>query len=69
MADITDEASSLEELQTYVAIQNQLAAPRLLERKICYNCGMHLPESGLFCDAECRDDYEKIERAKKMVAV
>ncbi|ECS8430932.1 DUF2116 family Zn-ribbon domain-containing protein [Salmonella enterica] len=27
----------------------------------CYNCGETVPY-GLFCDTDCRDDYEKRER-------
>lgn len=69
MADIMDEASELEELQKYVAIQNQLNKPRLAPRMVCHNCGMHLPDPGLFCDADCGEDYELRERAERMRAV
>lgn len=32
----------------------------------CLNCEAHLAPKQRWCDAHCRDDYEKAERAKAM---
>lgn len=32
----------------------------------CHNCGEELPPGALFCDAECRADYEKRQRMKRI---
>lgn len=75
MADITDDASELEALQTKVAIENQLAHKRL-EPKIrhgatlCHNCDEQVIDMALFCPGgECAEDYERAKRAERMKAV
>lgn len=30
----------------------------------CYNCGEPLPAPNRYCDEDCRDDFEKINRAR-----
>jgi hypothetical protein len=51
-----------------VAIEMQLAAarlrrkPTLLAVQRCYNCDADLEGDALFCDRDCRDDYEKRRR-------
>lgn len=75
MADITDEASELEVLQTKVAIENQLARKRL-EPKIrhgvtmCRHCDEQIQDMALFCPGgDCAEDYERAKRAERMRAV
>lgn len=63
MADITDEATELEELQTAVAIQNHKAKPRLQPKGCCHWCGF---ETDLvFCHSTCEEDHAKYTRALK----
>ncbi|HAM4192654.1 TPA: DUF2116 family Zn-ribbon domain-containing protein, partial [Escherichia coli] len=35
------------------------------ETGFCYNCGEPV-KTGLFCDGDCREDYEKRERFGKI---
>ena len=35
----------------------------------CYNCGTHLSAVTLFCDADCRDDFEKRQRIGRIGGV
>lgn len=30
----------------------------------CYNCDENVDSNNFFCDADCRDDYEKRKRAE-----
>jgi len=64
MADIIDDAQEREE---------ELRARALQFRKpegppacgYCYNCGEALGQGVRWCDADCREDWEKDQRAKK----
>jgi len=64
MSDWTDNASELEMLQTQVAIERQRKAGQELEEVLstaaghCLNCEEPL-EQGRFCDADCREDFQK----------
>lgn len=46
------------------------AGPRLSPKGICYNCDepfeMQDRQVKLFCDADCRDDYERITANRKL---
>jgi hypothetical protein len=59
MSDIVDMAQPAEALH----LQRALAAartqsPSLLACHRCHNCEASLPAGALFCDADCRDDYQ-----------
>ncbi|HFW4211706.1 TPA: DUF2116 family Zn-ribbon domain-containing protein [Salmonella enterica subsp. enterica serovar Reading] len=43
---------------------NRIRHP-LPETGHCYNCGESI-SAGLFCDADCRDDYGKRERFRRI---
>ena len=64
MADITDEASELEELQNNVAINAQLLKPRLAANNVCHNCN-EIITRGIFCDTYCAEDYDSVQWAIK----
>lgn len=64
MTDEVDIASEVERLRTE-AVLSYREHHILPETGHCYNCGECI-HAGLFCDADCRDDYEKRERARHM---
>ncbi|HAF2131138.1 TPA: hypothetical protein G9F27_005492 [Salmonella enterica] len=64
MADDADIASETEQLRTDAALSGR-ERRTLPETGHCYNCN-EVISSGLFCDADCRDDYEKRERFSAM---
>lgn len=62
MADIADRAGEIEELNTGIAIKQRKSELKFIG--VCYNCSDSI-KSGVFCDADCRDDFEKRERLTK----
>ena len=54
---LDDQASALEQFQR----DNALKIRKSVLQKVgaCYNCGEHISKDRLFCDADCREDYEK----------
>lgn len=61
-ADPLDQASELEHQQLQVAMANR-PLPKPFTGK-CYNCKAPI-DKGHYCDAACREDAEKRERAAK----
>ena len=64
MSDIVDIAQQAEALH----LQRALAAVRVQRQRLipchrCHNCEASLPAGFLFCDTDCRDDYQR--RAKR----
>jgi len=35
----------------------------------CYNCGNGIGAELLFCDRDCRDDYEKLQSSKSRAGI
>ncbi|ECJ7974242.1 TPA: hypothetical protein G8W54_002657 [Salmonella enterica] len=64
MADEADIASESEQLRTDAALSGR-ERHALPETGHCHNCD-EIISAGLFCDADCRDDYEKRERFSAM---
>lgn len=64
MADEADMAQDIEQARL-AAIMSKRERHAWPEVGYCHNCGESLP-AGLFCDADCRDDYEKRERFRAM---
>ena len=62
MPDEIDRASELEERQRADALSRVRTRVGLLLCGACHNCGERLPAGRLFCDADCRDDFEKRTR-------
>jgi hypothetical protein len=62
--DDIDRAQAREEMDRDLAI----AAARknvLLATGECHNCGATVPDGWCFCDADCRDDYEREIAARR----
>lgn len=59
MPDDFDRASDLEMKQRALAERRARNRPGMAAVGACYNCGDALPGTRLFCDKDCRDDYEK----------
>ncbi|MEK0235030.1 hypothetical protein GO283_04559 [Ralstonia solanacearum] len=68
MADTIDMAADQAEQQ----LAGQIAAVRQAARDarsvdgVCRNCGELVSHGGVFCDADCRDDYERVARARRI---
>lgn len=66
MTDVFDAASELEEKQRQAAIAQALASGRRFASPApcgaCLNCDEPLPLGELYCDVDCRDDYNKRNR-------
>lgn len=55
-----DLATKLEEMQREAALRHR--KPQLTACRRCHNCGAAVLSKFLFCDADCRDDFEKRQR-------
>ncbi|PPS58856.1 hypothetical protein CRX72_23970 [Pantoea sp. BRM17] len=62
MCDIADDASDLEILNVEIALANRPKTAIEFTGK-CHYCEEAI-DKGRYCTVECRDDGEKIERAK-----
>lgn len=56
MADIADLAEHQEELLRQAALAHR--KPTVTPRGTCHNCDEPLADGLLFCDADCRADYD-----------
>lgn len=67
--DIADISSTKEDsiLQKVLAdVRTKSKGRELMPNGYCYNCGEKIKQ-GLFCDHDCRDDYEhRISQLKRM---
>ena len=63
MSDELDQAAELEELERNIALANR-KHPEMSFTGACYYCEEVVP-AGCFSSAECREDYERIQRAKQ----
>lgn len=63
MSDELDQASELEMLNTQIALANR-QRPTMTFTGECHYCEEKV-DKGFFCCPECKDDYERIERAAK----
>jgi len=63
MSDELDQAAALEELERTIALANR-KRHEMQFTGACYNCEESV-DKGFFCCSECREDYERIERAKQ----
>lgn len=63
--DPIDEAAEREQQMIEIALANR-PKPTMTYTGLCHNgdCGEKTTE-GFFCCSECREDYERIERAKQ----
>ncbi len=66
--DVSDQATQREEQLLEAALSDQAYKTRLTADGTCKNCGEAVV-AGMFCDADCRDDFERRERAARMNGV
>lgn len=67
MTDIIDAANDRAELDLALALKRAAAhEPELAYIGACHNCDASLPEPQHFCGKECRDDYERRQRAARL---
>ena len=64
--DVSDQATQQEELALAAALaaQRNRSQSVLLPVGSCHNCDVILADSLLFCDADCRDDWQLRNRIK-----
>lgn len=58
-SDVLDQASNLEAAEREACLARARNHPSMPAVCACYNCGEELAPGLLFCDKDCRDDYEK----------
>ena len=63
MTDLIDRASDREIEDRERFIGEARRAPGLLSIGECHNCGASVPVGRLFCDVDCRDDWQRRESA------
>ncbi|MNK98128.1 hypothetical protein D3C87_1184800 [compost metagenome] len=68
--DFVDNSTDLEQRFNDLAVE---AIRAQTPRKIAYsgtcynpNCGLDVHEPRIFCDANCRDEYDEIKRLRKL---
>lgn len=65
MADIDENLCELQEEVVRTSIAKIKEAPKLAPCGRCYNCNDRLKKDvPLFCDIDCRDDYERINKKR-----
>lgn len=64
MADDVDRATELQETQLKIALGKQSKKKRLNAVGRCFNCNEVVGQDALFCDSDCREDYEKRQQMK-----
>lgn len=57
--DDADMAQKIQEQALEIALANQKTKPRKNPTGRCLWCSDATDEQSMFCDADCRDDYEK----------
>lgn len=64
MTDQIDQAQEFEQMRRDIALRERVKTkPALPLKGECYNCEATIAR-GCFCDADCRDDYERREKMK-----
>lgn len=62
MSDILDHADSVADMLLRESLSKKIKVPELTG--FCLSCDE--PTTGAFCSKECREDYERIERANNI---
>lgn len=65
MTDQLDQAQKFEESRRADALRDQALKPAMPFIGSCYNCDAVI-DHGLFCDCDCRDDFERRVCAKQL---
>lgn len=71
MPDFIDQLqdNNAHELQLQANIEKaraEAAKTPLLARKFCLNCSEQTQHGAAFCDSDCQEDYEKIQRMRSL---
>jgi len=61
--DISDQATRREEEFTAAALA--VRKPAIKPVGVCHSCGEDVGETKLFCDGDCRDDWQRIKSANE----
>lgn len=64
MSDEIDMASMQEEVYLAAALNRRQAS--LPAIGVCYSCAERVDEGRRFCDADCLQDWERVERARRL---
>jgi len=64
MSDDVDVASVQEEAYRAAALNRRQASLPAIGQ--CYSCGEPVEGSLRFCNKDCLDDYERVEKARRM---
>jgi hypothetical protein len=67
MTDIIDQGNEAAELFLRSALSPKKLNEPIADGK-CHNCEASVPRGARWCDADCRTDWEKFERAQQMRA-
>jgi hypothetical protein len=67
MADPADEASDFidQELARQIAAAKNQARPAKTPVGTCHHCGEKVDKGMIFCDADCRDDFDREEQRRR----
>lgn len=63
MADIIDDSQELQEAQIAAALAKRMKVPE--KTGLCLACDEPV-SAGVFCDADCREFYERTERIREI---
>lgn len=67
MSDVFDQATEREERDREAAVERARRQAALLPYVgHCLFCGESLPEPRRFCDADCRDGHERVEKQRNI---
>ncbi len=64
VADIVDTANDHAELLLRMSVAQQQRRARLLPRGTCLCCDAPVLPAVMFCDADCREDWEREQAAR-----
>ncbi|MDT3707440.1 MAG: hypothetical protein ROZ09_11480 [Thiobacillus sp.] len=59
MADEIDRASEIETAERDARVAAARGRPSMPAVGACYNCGEEIGRGLVFCDIDCRDDFQK----------
>jgi len=67
MSDACDRADIEVERELTEALRNQAARAATMQQPcgFCFNCDEIVAAGQRYCDGDCRDDFERLERARK----
>jgi hypothetical protein len=66
MSDIADRAQSQIDLDLQAAIYQTRSRPAMRRMSQCHFCEEFVCDTELFCNVDCRNDYERHERIGKI---